>query len=224
VDLEKLESSIGYHFANRSLVEQALTHRSYSHLNYERLEFLGDSLLNFAIASSLYDKFPDASEGELSRLRARLVKQPTLAEVARDLRLGELLVMGSGELKSGGFKRDSTLSDSLEAVVGAVLLDSNVETAIKCVRGLFSSRLADLDVTDLQKDPKSLLQEFLQGRGEPVPEYELVRIVGKSPDQEFEVSCRTTKLDVAVTARGTSRRKAEQSAAKAVLELLGVEP
>jgi ribonuclease III len=220
--LEKLEKIIGFSFSNETLLTQALTHRSFSIVNNERLEFLGDSILNFVIASALFEKFPKASEGELSRLRAGLVKRETLADVAREIDLGQYLTMGSGEMKSGGFDRSSILSDGLEAIFGAVIVDADAETASNCIRRLFDQRLAGLSADDLQKDAKSLLQEHLQGMGHPVPEYILLNSTGKSPNQEFEIECRSIQLENPVTAKGSSIRRAEQSAADLALQELGV--
>ena len=219
---EKLEKTIGYSFSSETLLTQALTHRSFSDVNNERLEFLGDSILNFVIASELFERLPEASEGELSRLRSGLVNRQTLAEVAREVDLGQYLTMGSGEMKSGGFDRSSILSDGLEAIFGAVIVDANVETAANCIRRLFEDRLAGLSTEDLQKDAKSLLQEHLQGMGHPVPEYILLSSTGKSPNQEFEVECRSVKLEHPVRAKGSSIRRAEQSAADLALQELGV--
>ncbi len=222
--LNKLQSVIGYTFLNEALLAQALTHRSFSDVNNERLEFLGDSILNFVVASELYHQFPSAAEGDLSRLRARLVKQPTLAEVAREIDLGSYLTMGGGEMKSGGSQRDSILSDALEAVIGAAYLDGSFEAASNCIRGLFAQRLQSLSDSDLEKDAKSTLQEYLQSIGEPVPEYVLLQMKGKSPDQEFEIECRSVQLSNPVRATGSSRRRAEQSAAELALKSLGVLP
>ena len=219
-----LEAKLDYSFKTAGLLDQALTHRSHSSLNNERLEFLGDSILNFVIAAAVFAQFPDASEGDLSRLRAGLVKQSTLADVARDIDLGGYLTMGSGELKSGGFERDSILSDALEAIVGAVYLDSGFDSAARCVTGLFETRLRGLSADDLKKDAKSKLQEFLQGLGEPVPEYVLVSTRGKSPHQVFEIECRSVRFSSPVRASGSSRRKAEQNAAALGLEALGQVP
>lgn len=218
--MASLETKIGYSFRDGTLLEQALTHRSFGSLNNERLEFLGDSILNFVIAAAVYERFPKAAEGDLSRLRARLVKQSTLADVARGIELGGHLVMGSGELKSGGFKRDSILSDALEAIIGAVYLDSQFSEAADCVSRLFKDYLANLSESDLEKDAKSRLQELLQSFGEPVPEYILVGTRGKSPNQEFEIECRSTRFKKPIRATGSSRRKAEQAAATLGLELL----
>ena len=219
----KLEERIGYSFRQPALLEQALTHRSYSSNNYERLEFLGDSILNFTVASELFARFPESSEGDLTRLRAGLVKRATLAGIARDLELGDCLLLGSGELKSGGFHRSSILSDALESVVGAVLLDGGVESAMACISRLFRTRLDEVDPTNLNKDAKTRLQEYLQGLGESVPEYHLLRMQGKSPDQEFEIECRVASLKGPVQATGPSKRTAEQNAAAAVLKQLGVD-
>ncbi len=222
-DLEKLEKKIGYTFQDQDLLAQSVTHRSYSNQNNERFEFLGDAVLNFVIADALFSQFPDASEGDLSRLRAKLVKQATLAEVAREMDLGDHLTLGSGEKKSGGHKRDSILSDALEAIIGGILLDSGFEAASATILVWFESRLEGMSDADVQKDAKSALQEYLQSRGEPVPEYVLLKTVGRSPNQQFEVECRTVQLDAPVVATGSSRRRAEQSAAQAALEKLGIE-
>ena len=220
---EKLEKVIGYTFTDEDLMTQALTHRSFSSINNERLEFLGDAILNFVIAQSLFEQFPDATEGELSRLRAGLVKRQTLADVARGIDLGSYLMMGSGELKSGGFRRESILSDALEAIFGAIIVDADSKTAADCILRLFVDRLAGVSPLDLKKDAKSRLQELLQGRSKPVPEYVVVRQTGKSPNQEFEVECRTQGLTASVRASGSSIRRAEQSAADIALKQLEAE-
>lgn len=220
-DLDSLQSRIGYQFSDPSHLALALTHRSFGGVNNERLEFLGDSILNHIVAADLFQRFPEATEGQLSRLRARMVKQPTLASVARDLELGELLIMGSGEKKSGGFRRDSILSDAFEAIVGAMLLDAGIKETTERVLALFETRLEALSLDDMHKDAKTRLQEWLQGRGQPVPTYRLIRTQGKSPNQEFEVACEVSDLTEPVNATGTSRRKAEQTAAAKALLLLG---
>jgi ribonuclease-3 len=221
-DLKKLESRVAYTFKNASLLDQSVTHRSFGDRNNERLEFLGDSILNFVVASALFSQFPDANEGDLSRLRARMVKQQTLAEIARELDLGSFLTMGSGELKSGGFDRDSILSDALEAIIGAVFLDGGITEASGCVLALFKERLGALTSSDNEKDAKSRLQEHLQGLGEPVPEYIVVGTTGKSPNQKFEIECRSSSFSARVSAYGTSRRRAEQKAAELALRHLEV--
>ena len=218
----KLESRLGYSFQQQELLEQALTHRSFSSLNYERLEFLGDAVLNFSIAAALYERFAETTEGVLSRLRARLVKQEALAEVAREIDLGTHLVMGSGELKRAGFERDSTLADALEAVLGAIYLDGGMDAVSTSVATLFSERLERLSVADAGKDAKTRLQEYLQAEGESVPEYKLVKTRGKPPNEVFEVECHSSRFNQAIRSTGSSRKKAEQSAAAAALLELGV--
>ena len=221
-DLKKLESRVAYTFKNASLLDQSVTHRSFGDRNNERLEFLGDSILNFVVASALFSQFPDAHEGDLSRLRARMVKLQTLAEIARELHLGSFLTMGSGELKSGGFDRDSILSDALEAIIGAIFLDGGITEASSCVLALFKERLDALTSSNIEKDAKSRLQEYLQGIGEPVPDYILVGTTGKSPKQKFEIECRSLSFSSTIRAIGTSRRRAEQKAAELSLKHLGV--
>lgn len=221
--LSQLEASIGYTFKSAALFKQALTHRSFSEDNNERLEFLGDSILSYVVAAALYDQFPDLTEGDLSRLRARLVKQQTLAAVARELSLGTYLIMGAGEMMSGGSDRDSILSDALEALIGAVFLDDGIESVSACILLVLRSRLDQLDASDLEKDPKTRLQEHLQGKGAPLPEYKLVSTRGKSPHQEFEIACQSATFDSSFTAKGSSRRKAEQAAASLALTTLGLE-
>ena len=219
-DLKKLESRVAYTFKNASLLDQSVTHRSFGDRNNERLEFLGDSILNFVVAAALFNRFPDAREGDLSRLRARMVKQQTLAEIARELDLGGFLTMGSGELKSGGFDRDSILSDAVEAIIGAVFLDGGIAEATDCVLGLYEERLAALTSSNIEKDAKSRLQEHLQGIGQSVPDYILVGTRGKSPNQTFEIECRSLFFNGTIRAIGTSRRRAEQKAAELALKHL----
>ena len=221
-DLKKLESRVAYTFKNVALLDQSVTHRSFGDRNNERLEFLGDSILNFVVASALFSRFPDAKEGDLSRLRARLVKQQTLAEIARELDLGGFLTMGSGELKSGGFDRDSILSDAVEAIIGAVFLDGGITQAADCVLWLYKERLAALTSSNIEKDAKSRLQEHLQGIGQSVPDYILIGMTGKSPNQNFEIECRSLCFNGIIRAIGTSRRRAEQKAAELALKHLEV--
>lgn len=221
-DLKKLESRIAYGFKEASLLDQSVTHRSFGERNNERLEFLGDSILNFVVASALFNRFPEAKEGDLSRLRARLVKEQTLAEIARELDLGGFLTMGSGELKSGGFERNSILSDAVEAIIGAVFLDGGINQATDCVLGLYKERLAALTTSNIAKDAKSQLQEHLQAVGKPVPDYILIGMRGKSPNQYFEVECRSLSFNSTIRAIGTSRRRAEQKAAELALKRLEV--
>ena len=222
--IEKLEIRLGYRFRDRTHLELALTHRSHSSSNYERLEFLGDAVLNFVIAAELFHRFDEASEGSLTRLRAALVKQPTLAAVARELDIGPFLNMSGSELKSGGYDRDSTLSDSLEAIVGAILLDAGFSEVQTTIYRWFENRLDSLSPDGSLLDAKSRLQEHLQALGELLPEYTLVSSRGKPPKERFEVECRTSKLAEPSTAIGPSRRKAEQAAAEKMLASLGVPP
>lgn len=214
---------LGYTFTDPSLSELALTHRSCGKRNNERLEFLGDSILNFVIAEALYARFPNAKEGELSRLRAGQVKGETLAEIARELGFGDYLRLGSGELKSGGFRRDSILADSVEAVIGAIYLDSDMDTARGFVLKWYQARLDNIRLDKSQKDSKTRLQEFLQSRREPLPQYELVKVEGEAHDQTFYILCHVALLEKPTKGVGSSRRQAEQEAAKAAIESLQVE-
>ena len=212
---------LGYQFKDKSLLSTALTHRSARGANNERLEFLGDGLLNFVIGAELYRLHPDASEGDLSRLRAALVRGDTLAEIALELSLGDVLNLGSGVLKSGGFRRESILADGLEAVFGAMYLDSSDADARQCILGLFEHRLATLPPAQDLKDPKTRLQEHLQAHGHEPPVYSLVNTTGEAHRQEFTIRCDITKPDISAQGTGLSRRKAEQDAATAVLNALG---
>ncbi|MCX8085401.1 MAG: ribonuclease III [Rhodocyclaceae bacterium] len=216
-----LEKTLGHAFKRPDLLRQALTHRSHSTPHNERLEFLGDSVLNCCVATLLYQHFPNLNEGELSRLRAHLVRQETLAEIAADLRLGEALRLGEGELKSGGFRRPSILADALEAVFAAIYLDAGFEAALRVIGGLYEARLAAIDPRAALKDAKTALQEWLQGRRLPLPQYTLLATHGEAHAQEFEVSCSIPALDIVICGRGPSRRAAEQQAARAVLDRLG---
>ncbi len=213
-----LSERLAYAFTNTDLLDEALSHRSSGANNYERLEFLGDSFLNFVIAARLYQVCPDENEGALSRLRASLVRQSTLAEIARELKLGDFLNMGVGELRSGGFKRDSILSDVVESIIGAVLLDAGHDTAAKLVLRLYGERLDNLPAAADLKDPKTRLQELLQGQNLERPHYEVVQTSGKSHDRRFTVLCALPTLSLKVRATDTSRRKAEQAAASLMLD------
>lgn len=216
--LQKLEQRINYVFANQALLEQALTHRSHSAKHNERLEFLGDSVLNFVVAALLFKRFQKIDEGDLSRLRANLVKQATLAEIAQTLELSEYLRLGEGELKSGGFRRPSILSDALEAIFGAVYLDGGFEQAARVIAGQFDAIMADIDPKILGKDPKTLLQELLQGNRLALPLYTVVATHGAAHNQTFDVQCHIEKLDITIMASGSSRRAAEQAAAVQAIE------
>lgn len=202
------------------LYEQALTHRSAGAVNYERLEFLGDALLGLVIAERLYRQFPQASEGELSRLRAALVKGVTLAAIARERHLGEHLRLGSGEMKSGGYRRDSILADTVEALIGAHYLVLGMEATRAFVLALYGERLNELPSAESLKDPKTRLQEFLQGQGLALPEYTLLETSGEAHRQTFRIACRVAARDLTVEAVGSSRRKAEQAGAEAALKAL----
>ncbi len=219
-NLARLQRALGHQFGDQQLLSIALTHCSAVGQNNERLEFLGDSILNHIIAEALYQRFPSATEGEMSRMRASLVKGDTLAEVARELQLGEDLRLGIGERKSGGSRRSSILADTLEAVVGAILLDSDVAQCRRCVLAWFSPRLQQLSFGAADKDPKTRLQEYLQGRNNPLPRYDLLKVEGDDHEQQFHVACRLSKPHLVVEGTGASRRKAEQNAATSALEKL----
>ncbi len=211
---------LGYEFGNPELLQQALRHRSAGSRHNERLEFLGDGLLNFVIADELYARRPHANEGELSRYRASLVREATLVEIAQSLKLGDFLTLGSGELKSGGFRRGSTLADALEAVVGAVYLDRGFDAARKLVRFLYRDRLEHMPVELGLKDPKTRLQEFLQSRQRALPEYRVLDTLGQDHAQTFIVECSVEGLAAPTQGRGSSRRGAEQAAAEAALAII----
>ncbi len=215
---------LGYTFLQQQLLQRALTHRSYSAAHNERLEFLGDSVLNCCIAKYLYRHFPDLDEGELSRLRSNLVNQQTLATLARQLDLGEKLQLGEGELKSGGFSRPSILADTLEALFGAVLLDADFAAAEKVVLGLYVPFIARADLQTLGKDAKTLLQECLQGRKLALPNYSVVEIKGDAHAQTFVVCCEIAKLGLKTQGEGSSRRIAEQIAANLAFQRIKETP
>ncbi|CDT32358.1 Ribonuclease 3 [Vibrio coralliirubri] len=218
--IDKLERKIGYQFNDADLIHLALTHRSAAGKHNERLEFLGDSILSFVIADDLYHRFPKVNEGDMSRMRATLVRGHTLAELGREFELGDYLKLGPGELKSGGFRRDSILADAVEAIIGAVYLDSDTETVRGIILSWYQSRLDAIQPGVSQKDPKTRLQEFLQGRRNPLPVYTVTNIKGEAHNQEFTVECEVAGVDRPVIGKGTSRRKAEQAAAETALEQL----
>lgn len=214
--LVKLE----YSFSDSSLLDEALTHRSYGADNNERLEFLGDGILNFVIADQLFKAYPEVQEGDLSRLRATLVNKESLAEIANHLKLGDVIQLGSGELKSGGFRRPSILADAVESIFGAVYCDGGFEPCRALIIRLYSERLASK--TDLQslKDPKTQLQELVQSRRFALPEYQVTRITGQAHAQMFHVNCSVQEMHIEVSGEGKSRRKAEQVAAeKAIIQV-----
>jgi len=217
---QRLQQALGYTFSRPELLTQALTHRSYGALNNERLEFLGDSVLNCSVARALYDAFPDLPEGSLSRLRANLVRQETLADIAVSLRLGDVLRLGEGELKSGGFRRPSILADTLESLFGAIFLDAGFDQAQCVVRGLFDPLVAKIDPKASGKDAKTQLQEMLQSRRLPLPEYQLVATQGEAHDQSFIVECVLAKPALSTRGVGKSRRAAEQEAARQACDAL----
>jgi ribonuclease-3 len=218
--LADLERRLGHRFANPELARQAVTHRSFGAPHNERLEFLGDSLLNCAVATLLYERFPQLPEGDLSRLRAALVNQASLSAVASKLGLGDRLRLGEGELKSGGFRRPSILADALEALLGAVYLDAGFEAVRGAVERLLGDRLESRDQLPVDKDPKTALQEHLQGRKLQLPRYSVSRTDGEAHDQTFTVECRVDDLGLAASGQGASRRAAEQAAAEGVLAQL----
>lgn len=218
--MQVLQDRLGYRFEDPALLSLALRHRSVTGGNNERLEFLGDSVLNHIIAESLYQRFPKAREGQLSRLRASLVKGETLAEIGRELGLGEFLVLGPGERKSGGHRRGSILADAVEAIAGAILLDAGIETCRECLLRWYGERLEKLPPEAAEKDAKTRLQEWLQGRGKGLPDYELMSVHGADHRQQFRVACRLADLDLVFEGQDSSRRRAEQRAAAAALEAL----
>ncbi|EMN1928849.1 ribonuclease III, partial [Burkholderia ambifaria] len=221
----QLESRLRYEFRNAELLRQALTHRSHSATHNERLEFLGDSVLNCAVAALLFQRFSKLDEGDLSRVRANLVKQQSLYEIAQALNISEGLRLGEGELRSGGFRRPSILADAFEAIIGAVFLDGGFEAAQGVIKRLYIPILDHIDPRTLGKDAKTLLQEYLQGHKIALPTYTVVATHGAAHNQQFEVECTVPKLDVKVSGSGASRRAAEQAAAKKALdEVLAAAP
>lgn len=217
---ESLCRQIGYQFTQPQLLQRALTHRSHSAAHYERLEFLGDSVLNCAIAKYLYEHYPDLPEGDLSRVRSNLVNQQTLFTLAQGLNLGELLLLGEGERKSAGSRRPSILADAMEALFGAVFLDANFEAAEQVVLRLYVPFIAQMDVQSLGKDAKTQLQEHLQARKLALPKYTVVATQGEAHAQVFVIECAIAQLKVTTRGAGSSRRIAEQAAAEAAYNLL----
>lgn len=217
---KQLQQHLDYTFQNEELLRRALTHRSYSIAHNERLEFLGDSILNFSVASLLFKRLRQQNEGDLSRIRSSLVNQSTLAELATQLGLPDMMLLGEGELKSGGFRRPSILADTVEAIFGAIYLDGGIERAQAVIEKLYASLLADADFSTLGKDAKTLLQEMLQARKMGLPQYTVIATTGAAHDQKFEVECSVVELQLSASAVGASRRSAEQSAAKIMIEKL----
>ena len=216
--LDQLQARLGHVFADARLLQEALTHRSFGQPNNERFEFLGDSILNCVIAIALFERFGELREGELSRVRASLVRQDALHRIALDLDLGDCLRLGEGELKSGGSRRPSILADAVEALFAAVFLDAGFAAAKAVVDRLYVPLLAEVDPLKPSKDPKTALQEWLQGRRIPVPTYSMVQVIGEAHAQEFEVACEIPKLGVRTLGRGPSRRIAEQQSAELALD------
>lgn len=219
-NVDRLLKSIDRNFTDSRFLICALTHRSAGKHNNERLEYLGDAILGFVISSELYIRFEDTDEGQLSRLRSSLVKGETLAELARELNLGDYLIMGSGELKSGGYRRNSILADALEALIGAIYLDSDIDEARRFILRIFEKKLIKLSSISTLKDPKTLLQEYLQSIKQPLPEYSVSSIEGEGENQMFNVSCSAPPIAKVVSGVGASRRKAEQDAAEKMLAQL----
>jgi len=214
-----MSSALGHTFADPALLQQALTHRSAGGRNNERFEFLGDALLSVVVAEALFNRFPKADEGALTRARSQLVREPQLAELARRHQLGDRLILGQGELKSGGFRRESILADAVEAIIGAIHLDAGFEVCRARVLALFEPLIAALPPgLKAEKDPKTRLQEWLQARALPLPEYVLLDARGEEHDKVFEVLCRLATPALETVAEGSSRRQAEQGAAARMLE------
>lgn len=218
IAISKLTERLGYQFKTPALLVQALTHRSFAANNNERLEFLGDSALNFIVAHQLFQRFSKLPEGDLSRLRAQLVKESTLSEIALSLELGDALKLGEGELKSAGWRRPSILADALEAIIGAVYLDGGFDSVESLILKIYQDKLAQIDPKLIDKDPKSQLQEYLQGKKIDLPDYKVVSINGEAHAQIFKIECVIDKCAISTLGEGTSRRIAEQQAAQLALE------
>lgn len=215
---------LGYQFSDSALVEQALTHRSFGGSHNERLEFLGDAIVNMIVAEALFVQFPKTREGDLTRMRASLIRGQTLAEIARELQLGEFLRLGSGEMKTGGHRRESILADVLEALIAAIYLDAGIDTCRERVLAWFGSRLQLVTPGETNKDPKTRLQEWLQGRAKATPIYVLTETLGEAHNQSFTVECRIPSVNEHFSGSGGSRRVAEQVAAQAALDYLERQP
>ncbi len=219
---QRLEQRLGYHFKSQSQLQLALTHRSYGATNNERLEFLGDSILNFIVGESLFQRFELAREGQLSRLRSQMVKGETLAEIAREFSLGECLILGEGEMKSGGHSRDSILADTVEALIGAIYLESGLDVCRERVLTWLAPRLAEISLDTSAKDSKSRLQEYMQAQRQPLPEYIVVDVGGEGHAQIFTIECRVALSKQTTQATASNRREAEKQAAMAMIELLNI--
>ena len=219
-NIQSLEKILNYNFNDKNLLELALTHRSFQGKNNERLEFLGDSILNFIIAELLFKKFNTSPEGDLSRLRSQLVKSSTLSEIGILLNLGDYLILGEGELKSSGWRRPSILADSVEAIIGAVFIDGGIKASHNLIVDWFKDKIDSINPNDIEKDSKSLLQELLQAKKIPLPDYNVISIEGEAHCQYFKVSCTIPKLGVTIEGEGSSRKIAEQGAAEEMLKNL----
>jgi ribonuclease-3 len=215
-DLDSLQARLAYQFSDLAYLKTALTHRSAHHNNNERLEFLGDAVLGQVIARALYERFPDAREGKLTRMRAKLVRGDTLSDIAEEIEVQVYLILGEGEVKAGGRQRSSIRADALEAIFGAICLDAEFQDARQVILSLYKSRLAEAN-PNIEKDPKTLLQEAVQKQGKALPEYRILSKSGQAHDLDFVVECRLKDLGLSETARGKSRRSAEQSAAEKIL-------
>ena len=220
IDIVKLQETLNYQFSDRGIVDLALTHRSANTINNERLEFLGDSLLGYIVADILYENYPESSEGELSRMRSTLVNKITLADIARELKLGKFVQLGSGEIKSGGNDRDSILADAVEALIAAIYLDADIHDCRKVVSRWLERRLGKSSTTGRLRDAKTQLQELMQASGFGLPKYNVVKIEGEAHQQIFHVECRVDGVTEAQTSSGTSKRNAEQGAAQDMLKQL----
>ncbi|WP_020210495.1 ribonuclease III [Gilvimarinus chinensis] len=220
--LTRLQQRLGYQFKDITRLQLALSHRSVGANNNERLEFLGDSIVNFLVGEALFHQFPKAREGQLSRLRSQMVKGETLAELAREFELGECLHLGEGEMKSGGHRRDSILADAVEAIIGAIYLDSDMPSCRARVLQWYDSRLKALSLENPAKDAKTRLQEYLQAKRQPLPDYQVVEVAGEAHAQMFTVECHVALLNKPESARASSRRAAEKQSAAQVLKRLGV--
>ncbi len=219
-NLDKLQQNLNYSFSDTELAQRALTHRSANKLNNERLEFLGDSLLGFVVAEILFENYPQATEGELSRMRASMVNKDSLAAIAREINLGDYMQLGAGELKSGGKHRDSILADAVEAIIAAIYLDGGIDACKHFIRRWSTEKFDAQDATQDQKDCKTRLQELMQARAQELPAYTVVEISGEAHEQTFLVECVVAELEVPQQGSGRSKRIAEQNAAQKVLDFL----
>lgn len=219
-NLDCLQAALGYTFVDENNLVLALSHRSVGKDNNERIEFLGDSLLNLFIAEALFKKFPDAKEGDLSRLRAHLVKGETLAVLAREFHLGDYLLLGSGELKSGGYRRDSILADAVEALIGAIYLESGLEQSKSCTLNWYASRLQSVSIDTIQKDAKTRLQEYMQQKKKPLPKYAVIDELGDMHAREYCVECRVVFSETPFVATASNKRSAERKSAEKALAYL----